>query len=43
MPPSKLADYKRKIINITSFMETKEDVKPARILYPKPVKVEEPK
>jgi hypothetical protein len=42
-PVKRLNEYKRKTINIATFAENKEEVKPPRVLYPMPPKYEEPK
>lgn len=42
-PNKRLKEYKRKTINIATFSDNKEEVKPPRVLYPVPPKYEEPK
>ena len=34
-PKNRLKEYKRKILNISPFIEPKEEKKPPKILYPK--------
>lgn len=43
LPIRRLNEYKRKIINIAPFIEVKDEVKPPRVLYLKPVIIREVK